>query len=166
MDISFRYSISNPIRCTIPISIALFIIPFFNYKDEFNILIFPLFYTISFFFILLNIPSVIENCDTKPIYYEDLIKARFEYVNTYQIIHNLFLSILLSGLFYNTVIYNEIIHKNYVEIFALLGGNISLFSSIQAIFNRIFNRFFLTISTPNLSSKKNDDDDDLDIIVL
>ena len=164
MDISFRYSISNPIRCTIPISIALFIIPFFNYKDEFNILIFPLFYTISFFFILLNIPSVIENCDTKPIYYEDLIKDRFEYINTYQIIQNLFLSILLSGLFYNTVIYNEIIHKNYVDIFAIIGGNISLFSSIQSVFNRMFNRFFLTISTPTLKSKK--DDDDIDIIVL
>ena len=83
---------------------------------------------------------------------------------TYQIIQNLFLSILLSGLFYNTVIYNEIIHKNYVDIFAIIGGNISLFSSIQSVFNRMFNRFFLTISTPTLKSKK--DDDDIDIIVL
>ena len=165
MDISFRYPIFSPIRLTIPISIVLFIMPFYNNNQAINILIFPIFYMFSFFLILLNIPSVIEHCDTKPIYYEDLIKARFEYINTYQIIHNLFLSILLSGIFYNTVIYNEIIHKNYIDIFALLGGNISLFSSIQSVFNRIFNRFFLTISTPNLIPKKNDDDD-IEIIVI
>ena len=164
MDISLRYGLTHPIRLTIPISIILFVIPFYNNKNEYNIVIFSVFYTISFFFILLNIPSIIENCDVKPIYYEDLIKDRFEYINTYQIIQNLFLSILLSGLFYNTVIYNEIIHKNYVDIFAIIGGNISLFSSIQSVFNRMFNRFFLTISTPTLKSKK--DDDDIDIIVL
>lgn len=165
MDISLRYGLSHPIRLTIPISIILFIIPFYNNQNEYNIVIFPVFYTISFFFILLNIPSIIENCDVKPIYYEDLIKDRFEYINTYQIIQNLFLSILLSGLFYNTVIYNEIIHKNYVDIFAIIGGNISLFSSIQSVFNRMFNRFFLTISTPTLKSKNNNEDD-IEIIVL
>ena len=165
IDISLRYGLSHPIRLTIPISIILFIIPFYNNQNEYNIIIFPVFYTISFFFILLNIPSIIENCDVKPIYYEDLIKDRFEYINTYQIIQNLFLSILLSGLFYNTVIYNEIIHKNYVDIFAIIGGNISLFSSIQSVFNRMFNRFFLTISTPTLKSKNNNEDD-IEIIVL
>ena len=138
----FRYRIVSPIRLLLPVSGALFVLPFIFEKDLLYTTL-PLLYFLALYFFLLNFPGIAESLHRKPLYLEDLEIARLDsgtpdnsFQRIYSIIMNFLLAVLFAGLA-EYIILQDIKDKPIVEVAAIIGGNLGLYYKIQGIMGKI-----------------------------
>jgi len=89
----------------------------------------------SFFIPLWLVPGISRSLNSRPLYIGDIENSRFEsfYIN----IMNLVLAIGCAVFFENWVIRKLMENKSFLEITALLGGNITFFGIIQNYFAKM-----------------------------
>jgi hypothetical protein len=90
---------------------------------------------ISFFIPLWLLPGISRSLNARPLYIGDIENSRFEsfYIN----IMNLVLAIGCAVFFENWVIRKLMNDKSFLEITALVGGNITFFNIIQNYFAKM-----------------------------
>ena len=123
----------SPIRWLLPFAAVLFALPFI-FKENLMFATVPLFYFLGLYFILLNFPKITESINKKPLYIEDLKDEIYGYnkkfYKAYVVLMNFILAAVFSGLA-EYIIVKGIRNKPVAEIFAVIGGNISLYLKIQ-----------------------------------
>ena len=135
-----RYKICSPIRLLLPLSIIIFILPFIiqDIQNINNYILIPVLYFISSYCVFINFPFLVENFNSMPLYYEDLlIKSELDdntqkFHKIYQIVMNLLLSIIFSSVL-NLLFIKGFDDKSIAEIFGLIGGVYSLFMKLSDI---------------------------------
>ena len=132
-----RYKVLSPIRLLLPVSGALFALPFIFQKDTLLYTTLPLFYFLGLYFLLLNFPGLVESLHRRPLHLEDLEMARLgtttpdrTFQNMYSIVMNFFLAALFAGLT-EYIVLNDIREKSIVEALGIIGGNLGLYYKIQ-----------------------------------
>ena len=133
----FRYKACDPIRILLPIGGVFLVLPWIFKDALMNFYAFVIFSFFGAYFFFLNFPSIGEVLHGKPIYVEDLIlindndTQRDEtFKMLYAVIMNLVLAILFT-VFAEYVIIKGIEDKPLIEIFAIIGGNLSLYMKTQ-----------------------------------
>jgi len=120
-------------RLLIVLSGGLFSIPF-AVEETRNLISIGLLYFLGMYFILLNFPVIGIFLSSKPHYIDDLDNEKYR---MYCIaLQNLFLSILF-GIMIDLFYWKQIYTKSIIEIFAIIGGNIALFTEIQGVVGKI-----------------------------
>ena len=123
----------SPIRWLLPFAAVLFALPFI-FKENLMFATVPLFYFLGVYFILLNFPKITESLNKKPLYIEDLKDEIYGYnqkfYKAYVVLMNFMLAAVFSGLA-EYIIVKGVRNKPVAEIFAVIGGNISLYLKIQ-----------------------------------
>jgi len=112
---------------------GLFTIPFVVDETR-NLISIGLLYFLGMYFILLNVPIIGVFISSKPHYIEDLDNDKYR---MYCIeLQNLFISILF-GVMIDMFYWKQIYTKSLIEIFAIIGGNIALFTEIHGVLGKI-----------------------------
>lgn len=120
-------------RVLIPFSIAGFIVPFI--KPEFtNLIGVGISYFCSSYIILWNFPEISISMSSEPLYLKDLADSPYE--NNFIHIMNFSLACLF-GLIADYGIIKGILDKTLVEVLAIIGGNMALFSKIESIIGKV-----------------------------
>ena len=120
-------------RFLIPFSLAGFIVPFV--RPEFtNLLGVGISYFTSSYIILWNFPEISKSMSSEPLYLKDLADSPYE--NNFVHIMNFTLACLF-GLIADYGIMKGIMNKTLVEVLAIIGGNMALFSKIESIIGKI-----------------------------
>lgn len=132
-----RYKVLSPIRLLLPVSGALFALPFIFQKDLLLYTTLPLFYFLGLYFFLLNFPGLAESLHRRPLHLEDLEMARLgsatpdrTFQHIYSIVMNFILAALFAGLT-EYIILNNIREKPIVEALGIIGGNLGLYYKLQ-----------------------------------
>ena len=116
-------------RFFIPVSLCGFILPFVI-SDLTNLATVGLCYFWSSYIILWNFPSITKSLNAEPLYLKDLEETKYK--KYYLRIMNICLAILI-GLFADYGLIKGILNdKTIIEITAIIGGNLSLLSTIQS----------------------------------
>ena len=143
-----RYAVTHPIRLLLPLAIVLNIIPIFVEDIYQSYFLFPIFYFFGSYFILLNFPCIVESLHKSPKYFEDLIVQNDNLDdNTFQRIYTIVMNLLLAIVFAalaDYVIIQGVEDKSFVELSALIGGNVFLFMKIQNQTGKILVSIFYT----------------------
>jgi len=132
------------IRCLLPISVVLFIIPCFVDSGLF-VYIMPICYFFGTYFVCLNFPYISECLHSRPLYIDDLRQTQLidqtgvNFVFLYNILMSFILAVLFTS-FVDYFIMNSIKNKPFVEVVAIIGGNFSLYIKIQQITGKILIR--------------------------
>jgi hypothetical protein len=131
----FRYDICYPIRLLLPISATFLALPCLFRDELMNFYAFPVFYFFGSYFFFLNFPRIGEILHGKPTYVEDLVLTT-DGINdhTFQKIYSVIMNFILAMLFAvlsEYVIIQGITHKPVIELFAIVGGNLSLYMKAQ-----------------------------------
>ena len=137
-----RYNILSPIRLLIPVSGALFAMPFIFRQDLLLFTTLPLFYFLGLYFFLLNFPGIAESLHRRPLHLEDLEIVRLETSTpdlTFQYIYNILMNFLLSVLFAGIVeyvVFQDIRTKSVMEALGIIGGNLGIYYKTQTIMGK------------------------------
>jgi hypothetical protein len=102
---------------------------------------FPIFIFFSSYFFFINFPKLGEILHCKPTYVSDLIITSdgvddHTFKKTYTVIMNFILAILFS-IFAEYIIIQGVDDKQMIEIFAIIGGNLSLYMKTQNAIGKI-----------------------------
>jgi DNA-directed RNA polymerase beta' subunit len=156
---SLHYSIFSPIRILLLFAVGFFTLPMVFREELMNYLAFPIFYFFGSYMVFINFPSIGKILHTKPIYINDLtiIYNNKHRDNTlkkiYMVIMNLILAILFA-MFSEYIIIKGIKEKPIIEIFAIIGGNLSLYVKIQSIVGDILLKFCYKIKDTEIYRRK------------
>ena len=137
-----RYNILSPIRLLIPVSGALFAMPFIFRQDLLLFTTLPLFYFLGLYFFLLNFPGIAESLHRRPLHLEDLEIVRLETSTpdlTFQYIYNIIMNFLLAVLFAGIVeyaVFQDIRSKSVMEALGIIGGNLGIYYKTQTIMGK------------------------------
>ena len=137
-----RYNILSPIRLLIPVSGALFAMPFIFRQDLLLFTTLPLFYFLGLYFFLLNFPGIAESLHRRPLHLEDLEIVRLETSTpdlTFQYIYNIIMNFLLAVLFAGIVeyaVFQDIRTKSVMEALGIIGGNLGIYYKTQTIMGK------------------------------
>ena len=117
---------------------------------------------VSFYIILWIFPNISKSLYSRPLYIGDIENSRFEFAYIY--VMNFVLSIGCAILFENWVIQRLIENKSFLEITAIVGGNITFFGTIQNYFAKILLSFchrckLYEEARSRRNSQDHDDDD-------
>ena len=138
----FHYSACSPIRLLLPISAIFMTLPCVFREELMNYYTFPIFYFFGSYFFFLNFPIIGEILHGKPVYIEDLILSTEEKVDddsfkkSYAVIMNFILAVLFA-IFSEYIIIQGVRDKPVIEIFAIIGGNWSLYMKAQNTIGKI-----------------------------
>jgi len=111
-------------------------------EELMNYYTFPIFYFFGSYFFFLNFPIIGEILHGKPVYIEDLILSTEEKVDddsfkkSYAVIMNFILAVLFA-IFSEYIIIQGVRDKPVIEIFAIIGGNWSLYMKAQNTIGKI-----------------------------
>lgn len=136
-----RYDICSPLRLLLPISAAFLAIPFVFKKELMNYYSFPIFGFFGSYFFFLNFPTIGETLHGKPVYVQDLVLSMDgisddSFKKIYTVIMNFILAILFA-VFSEYIIIQGVHDKPMIEIFAIVGGNLSLYMKVQNTVGKI-----------------------------
>jgi len=119
-------------RFLLPISIGLFTTPIV-WEGANNLIGFGLMYFLGMYFILFNYPSIGIFLRSKPHYLEDITDENHK--NYYIGIQNVLLSVLFGVIVDSIIVSGR--DKEIIELFAIIGGNLSLFIRFQSFIGKI-----------------------------
>tara|TARA_B100000401_G_scaffold250985_2_gene170458 strand:- start:421 stop:900 length:480 start_codon:yes stop_codon:yes gene_type:complete len=120
-------------RFLIPFSMAGFVVPFI--RPEFtNLLGVGISYFISSYIVLWNFPEISKSMSSEPLYLKDLADSPYE--NNFVHIMNFTLACLF-GLIADYGIIKGIMDKTLIEVLAIIGGNMALFSKIETSIGKV-----------------------------
>lgn len=137
-----RYNILSPIRLLIPVSGALFAMPFIFRQDLLLFTTLPLFYFLGLYFFLLNFPGIAESLHRRPLHLEDLEIVLLETSTpdlTFQYIYNIIMNFLLAVLFAGIVeyaVFQDIRTKSVMEALGIIGGNLGIYYKTQTVMGK------------------------------
>ena len=120
-------------RLLLPVSAAGFVIPFI--RPEFtNLFGVGISYFGSSYIILWNFPEISKSLSSEPLYLKDLEDSPYE--DNFIHIMNFTLACLF-GLIADYGIIKGILDKTLVEILAIIGGNMALFTKIETTIGKL-----------------------------
>jgi hypothetical protein len=157
----FRYNICAPIRLLLPISTVFLALPCIFKRELLNYYAFPIFYFFGSYFFFLNFPTIGETLHGKPIYVEDLVLTMdgiddHSFKKAYSVIMNFILAILFA-VFSEYIIIQGVRDKPMIEIFAIIGGNWSLYMKAQNIVGKIILDLCHCMKTQEVRRRLSDD---------
>jgi hypothetical protein len=148
----------DKLKYLLPISAFLLISPLVFPDQLVNYITLPIFYFFGMFFLLINFRQVGEFLYRKPIYLEDLVVEQrmirlqnpsiFTGVyndNTLQLTYGVVMNFILAflfALFSEYIVVKDVRQLPIIEIFGIIGGNLSLYFRIQSIVGKIIIKIF------------------------
>jgi hypothetical protein len=131
----FRYNSCSPLRLLLPISAIFLAMPFIFKTELMNYYSFPVFGFFGSYFFFLNFPMIGSTLHGKPTYVEDLVLSMDgisdnSFKKIYTVIMNFILAVLFA-VFSEYIIIQGVHNKPMIEIFAIVGGNLSLYMKAQ-----------------------------------
>ena len=136
-----RYDTCSPLRLLLPISAVFLALPCVFKTELMNFYAFPIFYFFGSYFFFLNFPKIGEILHRKPTYVDDLVLTTDgidddTFKKTYTVIMNFILASLFA-IFSEYIIIQGIRDKPMIELFAIVGGNWSLYMKAQNTVGKI-----------------------------
>jgi hypothetical protein len=137
----FRYGVCSPLRLLLPISATFLALPCLFRTELMNFYTIPVFYFFGSYFFFLNFPKIGETLHGKPTYVEDLVLTiggidDHTFHKTYTVMMNFILAVLFA-VFSEYIIIQGVREKPMIEIFAIIGGNWSLYMKAQNTVGKI-----------------------------
>lgn len=136
----------NPIRALLPFSVLFTCLPFIFPEQLMTFISMPVFFFFGSYFFLLNFPRIGNKLHAKPLYVEDLI---LEYNNvrehTFRNVYTVLMNFMLASLFAvvsEYLIIRGIHDKPFIEICAIIGGNLSLYLKVQNVTGKLMLKIF------------------------
>ena len=146
------------LKYLLPISAFLLISPLIFPEQLVNYITLPIFYFFGMFFLLINFRQVGEFLYRKPIYLEDLVVEHrmirlqnptiFTGVyndNTLQLTYGVVMNFILAflfALFSEYIVVKDVRQLPIIEIFGIIGGNLSLYFRVQSIVGKVIIKIF------------------------
>jgi hypothetical protein len=159
----FRYEMCSPLRLLLPVSATFMAIPCIFKGELMNYYSFPIFYFFGSYFFFLNFPKIGEILHGKPTYVEDLVLTMdglddHTFKKTYAVIMNFILAILFA-VFSEYIIIQGVRDKPIIEIFAIIGGNWSLYMEAQNTIGKILLDVCHYLKTKEIRRRMSSSDD-------
>ena len=151
---------NTKLKFLLPISFFLFILPFIFPNELVNFISLPIFYFFASFFALVNFKSIGEILYNKPIYLEDLVLEHKDIIDdTFMLIYGVVMNFILSllfAMFSEYIVIKDIKNLSIIEIFGIIGGNLSLYFRIQSITGKIIIKIFYYMKEKKIEIHNND----------
>ena len=146
------------LKYLLPISAFLLISPLIFPEQLVNYITLPIFYFFGMFFLLINFRQVGEFLYRKPIYLDDLVVEHrmirlqnptiFTGIyndNTLQLTYGVVMNFILAflfALFSEYIVVKDVRQLPIIEIFGIIGGNLSLYFRVQSIVGKVIIKIF------------------------
>lgn len=146
------------LKYLLPISAFLLISPLIFPEQLVNYITLPIFYFFGMFFLLINFRQVGEFLYRKPIYLDDLVVEHrmirlqnptiFTGIyndNTLQLTYGVVMNFILAflfALFSEYIVVKDVRRLPIIEIFGIIGGNLSLYFRVQSIVGKVIIKIF------------------------